>query len=242
MKAVARGVWGHGSVPVQGGAVSKLAKFLLRLDRNPLPIHVTPPARIMFQAIGASLGGILGFMVNLLAYEGTAGFVLKLLGERGRIFSPILRNTANPTMLEGSSKINVIPHEASAGLDGRLLPGYKPEDMLAELRPVARDDVTLEVIRYDPGPGEVDMGWYDTLAGVLREADPEGIPVPLLLSGVTDGRFFSKLGIQTYGFLPMQLPADFNFSWYIHSADERIPVDALEFGAQAMMAAIQRAK
>jgi acetylornithine deacetylase/succinyl-diaminopimelate desuccinylase-like protein len=74
----------------------------------------------------------------------------------------------------------------------------------------------------------------------LREADPDGIPVPLLLGGVTDGRFFSRLGIQTYGYLPMPLPEDFNFTQTIHAANERVPVKAITFGAHAIYKALQR--
>jgi len=112
--------------------------------------------------------------------------------------------------------------------------------METELRRIIGDDVELEVIRYEPGSTETDIGLFDTLADILREADPDGIAVPLLLSGVTDGRFFSKLGIQTYGFLPMQLPKDVNFAQTIHAADERIPVDAVEFGANAIYKVLQR--
>jgi acetylornithine deacetylase/succinyl-diaminopimelate desuccinylase-like protein len=83
------------------------------------------------------------------------------------------------------------------------------------------------------------MGLFDNLADILRETDPDGIPVPLLLSGTTDGRFFSRLGIQTYGFLPMPLPEDFNFSQTIHAANERIPVEALGFGTNAIYRLLQ---
>jgi acetylornithine deacetylase/succinyl-diaminopimelate desuccinylase-like protein len=83
------------------------------------------------------------------------------------------------------------------------------------------------------------MGLFDTLADILREADPSGSPLPLLLTAVTDARFFSRLGIQTYGFLPMNLPSDFNFSQTIHAADERIPVDAVDFGADTIYHALQ---
>lgn len=102
------------------------------------------------------------------------------------------------------------------------------------------DEVEFEVMSYDPGPPEPDMGLFDTLVGILREADPEGVPIPLLLSGVTDARFFSQLGIQTYGFLPMQLPEDFNFTSVVHAADERIPVEALAFGANAIYELLRR--
>jgi acetylornithine deacetylase/succinyl-diaminopimelate desuccinylase-like protein len=112
--------------------------------------------------------------------------------------------------------------------------------MIAELRQIIGQDVELEVLHFDPGPAEPDMGLFDKLAGILRELDPAGIPVPLLLSGSSDGRFFSRLGIQTYGFLPMLLPKDFNFSQTIHAADERIPIAALDFGANAIYEALKR--
>jgi acetylornithine deacetylase/succinyl-diaminopimelate desuccinylase-like protein len=84
------------------------------------------------------------------------------------------------------------------------------------------------------------MGLFDTLATILREADPEGVPIPMLLSGTSDARVFSQLGIQTYGFLPMQLPEDFNFAQMIHGADERIPVEAIAFGTSAIYRVLQR--
>ena len=84
------------------------------------------------------------------------------------------------------------------------------------------------------------MGLFATLSDVLREADPDGTPVPLLLSGVTDGRYLARLGIQTYGFLPMRLPPDFPMIQLIHAADERIPVDAVRFGAEAIYQVLRR--
>jgi acetylornithine deacetylase/succinyl-diaminopimelate desuccinylase-like protein len=84
------------------------------------------------------------------------------------------------------------------------------------------------------------MGLFDTLAGILKEMDPGGAPIPLLLSGYTDARVFAGLGIQTYGFNPMQLPEEFEFSKLLHAADERIPVEAVAFGANAVYQALQR--
>ena len=239
MKATVRGQGGHGSMPVRGGAMAKLAQLLKRLDENSLPLHVTPPARMMFEAMGSAMGGTPGWIIRQLANPSLANTMLGLLGERGKLFLPLLHNTVSPTILHASNKVNVIPSEVSLELDGRLLPGFKPEDMLAELRPIVGVDVELEVVRHDPGPAEPDMGLFDTLAEILRAADPDGIPVPLLLSGVTDGRFFSRLGIQTYGYLPMQLPEDFNFAQTIHAANERIPAHSVEFGAQAIYRALQ---
>ncbi|UCE56314.1 MAG: M20/M25/M40 family metallo-hydrolase, partial [Desulfobacterales bacterium] len=89
-------------------------------------------------------------------------------------------------------------------------------------------------------PAEPDMGLFDILADILRNFDPEGNPVPLLLSGTSDARFFARLGIQTYGFLPMQLPEDFNFSQTIHAADERIPIEAVDFGTNAIYEVLKR--
>ena len=152
----------------------------------------------------------------------------------------MLHNTVNATIVRGGEKINVIPSEVMVEMDGRLLPGYTPADMLAELRRLVGGDVEFEVISHDPGPSEPDMGLFDALAGILREADPEGIPVPLLIPAFTDVRFFSRLGIQTYGFLPMKLPVGFNFNETIHAADERIPAEALSFGADAIYKALQR--
>ncbi len=235
-----RGPGGHGSIPVGGGAMAKLAHFLYRLDTHSLPVHITPPARSMLSAITSALGGVSGLVGAQLLNPMLTDSVLKLLGERGRLFAPLLHNTVSPTILHGSNMINVIPSEVTVELDGRLLPGFVPDDLFNELRPIVGDEDEFEVMRYDPGPSEPDMGLFDTLAVIIKEADPGGIPCPLLLSAVTDGRFFSRLGIQTYGFLPMPLPKDFNFTQTIHAIDERIPIDAVEFGTNAIYKVLQR--
>jgi len=240
MKATVRGPGGHGSLPVRGGAMAKLSQLLQRLDRRRLPVHVTPVARLFFKAMASAIGGLTGLILGQLTNPALTNSVLDILGERGRIFDPLLHNTASATILRGSDKVNVIPSEVSVELDGRLLPGYRPDDMIAELHQIVGDDIEIEVVHHDPGPAEPDMGLFDTLSDILREADPDGIPVPLLLSGCTDGRFFSQLGIQTYGFLPMPLPEDFNFTQTIHAADERIPVESVGFGAKAIYELLQR--
>ncbi len=240
LKATVRGAAGHGSMPVRGQAMARLARLLQTLDQKRLPTHITPPAREMFIRMAEGVGGVSGFFLRQLTNPALANTVLNLLGERARLFDPLLHNTVSPTILHASDKVNVIPGEVCVELDGRLLPGFTPEDLLAELRALVGENVEFEVVRHDPGPATPDMGLFDTLADILVAADPEGIPIPLLLSGVTDGRFFSRLGIQTYGFTPMKLPADFNFSATIHAADERIPVAAVDFGAQAIFQALQR--
>lgn len=234
LKATVYGSGGHGSIPVQGGAMAGLARLLQQLDRKNLPVHVTPPAHLMFSQMASALGGVNGFFLGQLLNPRFTDSLLKLMGERGRLFYPLLHNSVSPTILHGSRLINVIPSKVTVELDGRLLPGFKPDDLVRELRRIVGTDVELEVAQYIPGPVAPDMGLFDTLADILREADPDCAPVPLLLSGVTDARYFSRLGIQTYGFLPMPLPADFNFTRTIHAADERIPVDAVDFGANAV--------
>jgi len=143
-------------------------------------------------------------------------------------------------MLRASEKVNVIPGEVTLGLDGRLVPGAKSDDMLRELHTLLGEDVQFEVFKAEPGPAAPDMGLFDTLGSILRELDPTGIPLPYVLTGVTDARFLSKLGIQTYGFTPLQLPEDFNFVSTVHAADERVPVAALDFGVKAIFSALQK--
>ena len=240
MKATVRGQGGHGSMPEKGGATAKLAKFLKALDEKDLPVHVTPATKLMVDAMSSALGGLQGFILGQLTNPALADLVLKTLGPRVRSFYPLFRNTASPTIIHSSDKVNVIPSEISVELDGRLLPGQKPEDLIRELKAIAGDDVEFELIQYEPGPAEPDMSLFNTLADILKEADPEAVPIPLILSGVTDGRFFSQIGIQTYGYLPMTLPEDFNFADVIHAADERVPAAAIEFGAQAIYKALSR--
>jgi len=163
-----------------------------------------------------------------------------MLGPVGENLEPLFHNTVNATIVHGGEKINVIPSEIKVQLDGRLLPGFTPQDMFAELRKIIGEEIELEVLQFDPMDSEPDMGFFDTLGEILREADPGGIPIPLLLPAVTDARFFSQLGIQTYGYTPMKLPKDFDFFGLSHAEDERIPVEAVEFGTNAIFQAIQR--
>ncbi|MBN8580671.1 MAG: M20/M25/M40 family metallo-hydrolase [Anaerolineae bacterium] len=240
IKATVRGQGGHGSMPVRGGAMARLSEMLKILDKKDFPVHITPPARMMVEAMASALGGVQGAILGQLTNPLMTNTVLNLLGERGRVFYPLFHNTVSPTILKGSNKINVIPSEVSVFMDGRMLPGFKPEQMLNEMRQIVGAGVELEVTEYDPGPSEPDMSLFNKLSEVLKEADPTGTPIPLLLSGVTDGRFFSKLGIQTYGYLPMPLPEDFQFASVIHAADERVPAAAIEFGAQTIYKALSR--
>ena len=238
MKVTVHGPAGHGSMPIRGGAMAKLANVLHKLDRKRLPVHITPVTRQMLETISKALPFPGGLVMRQLLNPALTDRILDLLGEKGTLINPLLHNTVSPTIVLGGDKINVHPSEITLQLDGRLLPGFTPDDVLCELRQLLGDDVELEVTRYEPGPGDPDMGLFDTLAAILREADPEGIPVPLLVSGVTDARFFSQLGIQTYGFVPVDLPDGLIST--VHAADERIPVEAVKFGTDAIYTVLQR--
>jgi acetylornithine deacetylase/succinyl-diaminopimelate desuccinylase-like protein len=240
MKATVRGPAGHGSIPMRSGAMAKLGNLLHQVDAHRLPVHITPVARQMFEAMISAFPPSLSSVFSQLLDPARTDQVLDGMGTQGLIIDPLLHNTVNATIVHGGDKINVIPSEIVVELDGRLLPGYHPADMITELRSILSDEVELELLRHDPGPPEPDMGLFETLADILREAEPDGIPIPFLLSGVSDARFFSRLGIQIYGFIPMQLPEAFNFVQTIHAADERIPVEALEFGTNAIYTVLQR--
>jgi acetylornithine deacetylase/succinyl-diaminopimelate desuccinylase-like protein len=240
MKASVHGLSGHPSLPIRDGAMAKLARLLDQLNRYPLPTHVTPIARQMIQVIASALSFPSNLIIHQLLNPMLTNQILKLLGARGQVFEPLLHNVTNASLVHTGDKFNVVPMEISVELINLLLPGYSPEELMAELHQLLGSEVKFEVIRYDPCPAEPDMGLFDTLADILREADPGSKPVPMLLPAITDGRFFSRLGIQTYGFLPMNLPAEFNFTETMHAADERIPVEAVVFGIDAIYKALQR--
>jgi acetylornithine deacetylase/succinyl-diaminopimelate desuccinylase-like protein len=240
VRARLRGPAGHGSLPVRDGAMGKLGRLLSQLDRRRLPVHVTPVTRSMIEAIAGELPPPLAFPLRGLLRPRLTDILLDGLGERGRMFDPLLHNTAAPCIVQGGDSPNVIPGEVSVDLDGRLLPGFGPEDLCRELRELAGEVVELEVLGHDPSTREPDLALFGTLADILRELDPGARPVPMLLPAVTDGRHFARLGIQTYGYLPMQLPDDLRFMDLIHGPDERIPADAIEFGARAIVRLLER--
>lgn len=202
--------------------MARLGRLLSALDRR-LPVHVTPVARSMIEAIAAEVPAPAAVPLRGLLRPRITDLLLDRLGDRGAIFDPLLRNTASATIVRGGQSDNVIPGETSVDIDCRMLPGFTLDDVFAELRARAGIDLELEVLRYDPGPPAPDMALFPMLGGVLKELDAEARPVPLLMPAVTDARFFARLGIQTYGFLPMQLPAEMRFMELVHAEDERIP-------------------
>ena len=241
IKATVRGPAGHAARPFRGGAMARLAAMLRALDRKRTPPHVTATARAAIEAMAAALPAPKAAVLRALLDTRTHGAALRLIGEQGRALEGTLRNTANATIVRGGSAVNVIPSEIEVELDGRLLPGFGPDDLLAELR--AHHRPRRRARGASPRRGASRSG-HDVLRrrwpAVIRELDPEGVPIPMLLPAVTDARHLSPLGIQTYGFMPLSVPDDFPLAGLPHAADERVPVDALRFGAEAIFRAIER--
>jgi len=235
-----RGPGGHGSLPMRGGAMAKLGRVLKALDGARLPVHLTAAVRMQLEGMRDALTGETSERYARLLDPAQTDRVLDQIGPEGRSLDAGLHNTVNATLVEGGLKINVVPSEVRLSLDGRLLPGFGPDDLISELRAVIGEEAEIEVVRLGPAQPEPDLGRFEVLAGILKELDPEAVPVPALVTGGTDGRHFAKLGIATYGFTPVVLPAGFDAWATIHDADERIPVDALEFGTEAIFRAVQR--
>ncbi|MDX6386577.1 MAG: hypothetical protein QOD85_379 [Gaiellaceae bacterium] len=240
LKATVKGRGGHGAMIHRGGTMARLGRMLRDLDRGRMPIHVTPIVQDMIEAIAAQLPRPKRDLMLSLLKPAVADRVLPRLGPKMRPIETLLRNTVNATIVRGGEKVNVIPAQVDLELDGRLLPGFGPDDLIAELHGIVGDDIEIELVRHDAGPAEPDLTLFEPLGEILRELDPEGIPMPLLQGGVTDGRFFSQVGIQTYGFMPMKLPDDFPILEVVHAADERVPAAALEFGTEAVSRALER--
>jgi acetylornithine deacetylase/succinyl-diaminopimelate desuccinylase-like protein len=240
LRARVRGAGGHAAVPRRGGAMAKLGGILQRLERTRLPVHVTPVVERQLETMADALPSRRGQTLRALLDPARTDGALARLGERAPLFNAILRNTATPTIVRGGHKINVIPPEVELELDGRLLPGFTPDDLLAELEPIVRGDADLDLVRYDPGLPAPNLALFGTLDRALRELDPAAVPLPTCIAGVTDGRYLARLGIQTYGFLPLRVPPSFVPIGLAHGADERVPADALPFGVEAVFRVLER--
>jgi acetylornithine deacetylase/succinyl-diaminopimelate desuccinylase-like protein len=240
LRAHVRGPAGHGALGVKRSAMRKLGDLLRALDRRQPPVHVIPLVREWIEQMATALPLPHALVLRRLLDPKTADLAVRALGPRGRTLSRVIRNTVSPTIVHGGDKINVIPSEIELQLDGRLLPGFMPDDLIEELHDIVGEDVDFELVRHDPGPPDPDLSFYEPLAQILRELDPGSVPVPMLQPGVTDARFLSRAGVQTYGWLPLRLPEGFEATALIHNADERVPAEAITFGVEAIGRAIER--
>ena len=225
-RLTAHGRAGHGSVPNGENAIVRLAEAISRIAAHTWPREFIPSVRTLLEGLGELTGTSWSDedLEDLLDHlRGAQGFV------RGT-----LQDTSNVTMLDAGYKHNVIPQHASANVDCRFLPGHE-EQLLATITELAGEHVSVEVLHRDialDAPFEGDL--VEAMVAALRTEDPDAVVLPYCLSGGTDNKALSLLGITGYGFAPLRLPADLDFAPMFHGVDERVPVDALQFGARVL--------
>ncbi len=226
MKLTARGRAGHGSMMNDDNALTALTDAVAKIGRFEWPQRYTKTVKVLFKKISEATGKPYD--------ENDLRPLLKEIGPTERMIGATLQNTANPTMLEAGYKANVIPGSASAVIDGRFLPGYENE-LNETIRSIIGKDIEIETISRDIAL-EVDFegDLVEAMCNAITKFDPEGIPVPYLMSGGTDNKALSELGIVGYGFSPLRLPADLDFMALFHGVDERVPISGLHFGVNVL--------
>ena len=226
MRLTTRGTAGHGSMIQRDNAVTELAEAIGRLGRHEWPTRLLPSVRAFLEGAAEALG--IEFMPN------DPGPLLEKIGAVSRVIGATLRNTVNPTVLKAGYKVNVVPQAATAEVDGRFLPGYE-EEFYAELDRVLGPGVTRELIHTDIAVETTpDGALYDAMTRALVAEDPEAKVIPYCLSAGTDAKSFSRLGMRCFGFTPLRLPPDLDFSGMFHGIDERVPVEGLRFGVRVL--------
>jgi acetylornithine deacetylase/succinyl-diaminopimelate desuccinylase-like protein len=226
MRLTARGTAGHGSMLQPDNAVTELAEAVARIGRHEWPVRLTPAVRAFLEEAAAALG--------IDPRQDDYQDLLAKLGPISRIVGATLTSTANPTMLTAGYKVNVVPQVASAQVDGRFLPGHE-EEFLAEVDGLLGPGLRREFVQHDIAvETTLDGELAAAMAAALLDEDPDGRIVPYCMSGGTDAKSFSRLGIRCFGFSPLRLPADLDFAGMFHGVDERVPVDALHFGVRVL--------
>ncbi|QIK76534.1 M20/M25/M40 family metallo-hydrolase [Nocardioides piscis] len=224
MRLTARGRAGHGSMINPDNAVTRLAGAVARIGAHEWPVRLTPTMEVLLATV-ADIAGT-------EATPDNAESLIEEFGSAARMLGAVIRNTANPTQLGAGYKVNVIPTEATAHIDGRFLPGYEDE-FFDTLRALAGDGIELDFLSHQqPWETPYDGDLVAAMTRSLLAEDPGAVVAPYTMSGGTDAKHFNKLGMRSYGFAPLRLPADLDFTALFHGVDERVPVDALEFGAR----------
>ncbi|GAA1909102.1 M20/M25/M40 family metallo-hydrolase [Nocardioides lentus] len=226
MRLTSRGRAGHGSMVNAENAVTDLAAAVARIGAHEWPVRLTPTMEVLLAAVGELAG--------TPATPENAQALVEEFGGAARMLGAVIKNTTNPTMLGAGYKVNVIPTEATAHVDGRFLPGYEDE-FFDTLRELCGPRVDIDFVSHQqPWETPYDGALVDTMTRSLLAEDPDAIVAPYLMSGGTDAKHFTRLGMRTYGFAPLRLPDDLDFTALFHGVDERVPVDALEFGARVL--------
>jgi acetylornithine deacetylase/succinyl-diaminopimelate desuccinylase-like protein len=224
MRLTAHGTAGHGSMRNTDNPVTRLAAAVARVGAHEWPVRLTPAMEVLLASV-AELAGTEATPEN-------AETLVEEFGSAARMLGAVIRNTANPTRLDAGYKVNVVPGSAQAQIDGRFLPGYEDE-FFATMAELLGEGIGVDYLSHQHAvetPYEGDIVRAIT-SSVLAE-DPDALVAPYLMSGGTDGKHWAKLGIDCYGFAPLRLPPDLDFTALFHGVDERVPVDALQFGAR----------
>ncbi len=233
MRLTARGNAGHGSMRHPDNAVIELAAAVSRLGQHEWPVRLTPSMRVLLSAVGELAG--------TEATPENAEALVEEFGSAARMLGAVIRNTTNPTMLDAGYKVNVVPGEATAHVDGRFLPGYEDE-FFATLADLVGENISIDYVSKQAGlETTFDGDLVDAMTSSILDEEPDALVAPYLMSGGTDAKHWDKLGIRCFGFAPLQLPADLDFTALFHGVDERVPVDALEFGARVFDRFLDRA-
>lgn len=226
LRVHATGRPGHGSFVHNDNAVTALCEAIARVGRHRFPVVVTPTVRSFLEQVAEAL------QIDLDPDD--PELAIDKLGPIAALIGATIRNTVNPTGLSAGYKHNVIPGKASATLDCRTIPGQF-ELFREQLQAVLGPDIELEQVhRQPPLETTFDGALVDAMAAALRAEDPGARAVPYMLSGGTDAKQFARLGIRCFGFSPLKLPADLNFSALFHGIDERVPVEGLQFGVRVL--------
>ncbi|MGD9483189.1 M20/M25/M40 family metallo-hydrolase [Streptomyces sp. TRM70308] len=236
LRLTARGTAGHGSKVNRANAVTRLSAAVTRVGAHAWPLRLTPTVRAALVRLAALRGVETG---DLDAPGFDADALLERLGTAAELVRPVLRNSANPTMLVAGYKVNVIPGSATAFVDGRVLPGGE-EEFARTLDELTGPEVTWEYQHREiPLEAPVDSPTYATLCEAVEHFDPGAHAVPYCMAGGTDAKQFSRLGVAGYGFSPLRLPPGFDYGALFHGVDERVPVDALHFGLRVLDRALR---
>lgn len=226
LRLTARGRAGHGSKVNRENAVTRLAGAVTRIGAHAWPLRPTPTV----SAALTELAALYGVDPDLAHTD----VLLEKLGPAAKLVEATVRNSANPTMLEAGYKVNVIPGEAVAYVDGRFLPGGE-EEFRTTLDRLTGPDVDWEFLHREVAlQSPLDSPTYARMRAAVREFAPEGHVVPYCMSGGTDAKQFSRLGITGYGFTPLRLPEGYDYQAMFHGVDERVPVEALHFGVRVL--------
>jgi acetylornithine deacetylase/succinyl-diaminopimelate desuccinylase-like protein len=226
LRLTARGRAGHGSMMHEDNAVTALAEAVARIGRHQFPLVLTDTVR----AFLAEAGALLGVDVD----PDDPRPAIAKLGPIARLINATARNTANPTMLDAGYKANVIPGTATGVVDGRFLPGQRDE-FRRQIEQLTGPEVDVEWLVDQPAlETTFDGDLVAAMSRALQAEDPGAHAVPYMLSGGTDAKAFSRLGIRCFGFAPLRLPADLDFSALFHGIDERVPLESLRFGVRVL--------